>query len=157
ACCDTPAGASPPDSPCLWRRTGLRGRGVRLCRLPWACDLDRPFSGSPQEAPAEESEACPPKPLAFHPFQAVGMAPDRAGTPGERDTRFDGRLVLAESTRTASQGLHRTGRGALQPEIKGRGLPLAHELRPRLGEINGLRALRLLLPELGERLGLDGR
>jgi hypothetical protein len=54
-------------------------------------------------------------------------------------------MVLVQPYGEASHGLHRTGSGALQPGIKGFGLPLAHEMRKRLNEINGLYDLRLLL------------
>ena len=65
---------------------------------------------------------------------------------GRVPPRFDRGIVLVQPCGEASQGLHRTGRGTLQPGIKSLGLPLAYELRKLLGEINGLRDLRLLLP-----------
>ena len=117
----------------------LEGRLPTLSRLlltAWSTD----------KAAAEEIEARAAKHLALQHLQAIDVPFHGARAPGQGEPRFDRGIVLVQPCGEASQGLHRTGRGALQPGIKRLGLPLADELRKRLGEINGLRDLRLLLP-----------
>src|SRR3989442_4693457 len=67
----------------LWRCTCLRSLGfcVPLGRRTWAYYRPGlPLAGSPQEAAAQEIEACPAKLLAFHHFEPINMPFDRAGT-----------------------------------------------------------------------------
>ena len=108
----------------------------RLLLTAWSTD----------KAALKEIEARTAKHLALQHLQAIDVPFHGACAPGQGDPRFDRGLVLVQPGGEASQGLHRTGRGTLQPGIKRLGLPLAYELRKLLGEINGLRDLRLLLP-----------
>ena len=108
----------------------------RLLLTAWSTD----------KAAAEEIKVRAAKHLAFQHFQAIDVPFHGTCAPGQGDPRFDRGIVLVQPCGEALYGLHRTGRGALQPGIKGLGLPLAHELCKRLGEINGLRDLRMLLP-----------
>jgi hypothetical protein len=119
---------------------------VGLGRRTLAWSLCLAPAWSEYEAAAEEIETRAAIHLALQHFQAIDMALDRPGTPGQGDRRFDRGIVLVQPCGEALYGLQRTGRGALQPGIKGRGLPLAHELRQLLGEINRLGDLGLLRP-----------
>ena len=58
----------------LWRCICLRRLGfcVPLGRSPWAYYCPGlPLAGRPQEAVAQEIEACPATHLAFHHFEAI--------------------------------------------------------------------------------------
>ena len=91
--------------PHLWRCAGLRGPGGRLGRCLLAETLGLVPTGRPQEAAAQEIEVRAAKHLAFHHFQPVDVPLDRAGTPGQGDAGFHGRIVLAQPTRKALQRL----------------------------------------------------
>jgi hypothetical protein len=80
----------------------------------------------------------------------------RARTPGERHAGFDRRIVLAEPLGKASHGLQRTGGGARQPGIEAFGLPLAHECRNVLGQVDGFGHVGLLGAQVRELLRLGG-
>ena len=111
--------------PHLWRCAGLRGRSGRLDRWLLAETSGLVPTGRPQEAAAEEIEACTAKHLAFQHLQPVDVPLDRAGTPGQGDTGFHRRIVLAQSVGKALQGLQGTRGRALYPGLKVRWLPLA--------------------------------
>lgn len=57
------------------------------------------LSWGAQAATAEESQTRPAKHLAFQHLQTIAVALDWAGTPGEGDPGFDGRLVALETLR----------------------------------------------------------
>ena len=82
------------------------------------------------------------------------MTLHRPRRPWQCHACFDCRIVVLEPFGKASQSLQRTGSGALEPGIQLRWLPLAHELRKVLRQVDRLRHLGLLLPQLGELLGL---
>jgi len=82
---------------------------------------------------------------------------DRAGTPGQGHTGFDGLVVLLEPARKALEGPQRTGRRAREPGIEALRLPLADEGCKVLREVNRLGDLGRLRVELGELLGLGRR
>jgi len=158
----TPHGWCPPQdarphAPChLWRYAGLCGLGCcgSRCRRTAAWRLGLPRAGSQQGAAAEQIEARPPKYLPVHHFEAVDVPLDRAGAPGQGDAGFDRRIVLRQSGGEALQGFQRTGRRALEPGIKLRGLALADQGRKVLGAVDRLGDLGRLRVELGELLGL---
>ena len=116
---------------------GLRG-GLDLDRHPWPDDLGFPLSWRPQEAVAEEIEARPAKHLALQHFQAIDMPFHGTATPGQRDTRFDRLIVVAEPVGKALHGLQGTGRGAREPGIETLRLALADEGGKVLREVDGL-------------------
>ena len=86
---------------------GLRG-GLDLDRHPWPDDLGFPLPWRPQEAVPQEIEVRAAKHLPLQHFEAVDMALDRPITPGQRDARFDGLIVVVEPGGEASQGLQGT-------------------------------------------------
>src|SRR5207245_9222008 len=106
------------------------GFEVPLGRRTWAYERPGlPLAGSPQEAAAQEIEACPAKHLAFQHFEAINMPFDRAGTPRQRDAGFHGFIVLMQAGSEALHSLQRTGHGALEPGIEALRLPLADQGR----------------------------
>src|SRR5262249_44175328 len=139
----------------VWLRS--LGCCVGLCRRTLVWSLCPPLSGSQQEATAEQREACAPKHLAFHHFEAVDVPLDRAGTPGQGDPSFDRLIVVAQPLGEALQGLQRTRRRALEPRIELCWLPLADQESEVLGEIDGLGDLGRLRVELLELVGLGLR
>ena len=94
------------------RPRGLRGLLSSLDRHLWPDALGFPLPWRPEEAVAQEIEACPAKHLAFQHFEAINMPFDRAGTPRQRDTGFHGLIVLMQAGSEALHGLQRTGHGA---------------------------------------------
>src|SRR5712691_9763497 len=132
---------------------GLRG-GLDLNRRPWPDDLGFPRPGRPQEAVAQEIQVRAAKHLPFQHFQTVDVALDRPSTPRQRDSGFDGLIVLRQALRKAAQRLQRTAGRTLQPGIKLGRLPLAYQCGEVLREVDGLGDLGLLRLELGELLGL---
>jgi hypothetical protein len=109
--------------------------------------------GQPKAA-AQEIEARPTIPMALEHVEAVDVAFDRARTPGECHPGFDRGIVLAAPLGKSWQGLQGTLGGALQPGIERLRLPLAHELRNVLCEVDGLRHFGLLCVSRGQLLAL---
>src|SRR5712691_6496074 len=118
---------TPDDPPCLWRRTGLRGRSGRRGWGTLVCGLGLPLAWGPHETAAEEIETRPSKHLAFEHLEAIDMALDRSSGPRQRHARFDCRIVIAQPLGKALQDLQGTRAGALQPRIQMRGLPLTDQ------------------------------
>ena len=85
------------------------------------------------------------------------MALDRASGPRERHASFDGCIVVPEPGGKALHGFQRTGCRPLEPGIELRGLPLAHQGRKILGEVDGFSDLGRLRMELGKLLRLGFR
>jgi hypothetical protein len=119
------------------RRLWLRGH------CPWV-GTPLPTSWRAHQAAAQEIEARAPEHLALEHLEAIDMPLHRARTAGECHARFDRLIVLAEPLGNASQGLQRTGGGACQPGIEAFGLPLAHEFRTVLGQVDGFGRFGLL-------------
>ena len=117
-----------PPTASVWTAQ-LRGLGfsVGLGRRRLACGLCPPPTWGQHEAAAEEIEARAAKHLAFEHFEAVDMPLHGTRTPGERDTRLDGRIVITQPVGKALQGLQGTAGGALQPGIALRRLPLTDQ------------------------------
>src|SRR6516225_1722489 len=143
-------------TPHCWRCPWLRRLGfwVHWGRRPWISRPGLPLAVRPQEATAEEIEACPAKHLAFHHFEAINMPFDRASTPGQRDAGFYGLILLLQAGREALKGLQRTGHGAREPGIKALRLPLADQASKVLREVHGFGNLGMVRVEFGELLGL---
>ena len=86
--------ASEQSSPrwgCAW--LCVRRCGLSLDWRPWPDALGLPCAGCPQEALAQEIKMCAAKHLPLQHFEAVNVALDRPGTPGQRDPSFD-RLIV---------------------------------------------------------------
>ena len=102
----------------------------------------------------QEIETRAAKHLPLQHFEAVDVPLDRAIGPRQGHARFDGRIVVAEPTGKAAQGLQRTCARPRQPWIQMRGLPLAHHLRKVLRQVHRLSNLDRVRVELRELLGL---
>src|SRR4029453_12740031 len=132
----------------------LRGHRGRVCRRSRAGRRGGLGARRQHEATMQEIETRAAKHLPLQHFEAVDVPLDRAIGPRQGHARFDGRIVVAEPTGKAAQGLQRTCARPRQPWIQMRGLPLAHHLRKVLRQVNRLSNLDRVRVELRELLGL---
>jgi hypothetical protein len=103
-------------------------------------------------APLEPCEVGAAKHLALQQFQACDLPLHRPITPGQSHPGFDRLIIIAESLGKALEGAPRTLRGAGQPGLARLGVPLAHEVRKVLRQVDGLSDFDVLCAQLGEWL-----
>lgn len=127
---------------------------VGLCRFGAGPTPGRRLTWGPQEAPAQELQVCAAEHVPLQHFQPVDMALDRPGGPGQGHPGFDRRIVLVQAGGEAAQRVQRTAGRALKPGIELGRLPLAHQGREILRQVDRLGHRGRLRSYLSQLLGI---
>ena len=110
-----------------------------------------PSGGVLQDPLPEEVQLHPAIAIPLDQLQALELAFDRSGRPGERQRGLHRRIIPPEPLRTVAQLHAEAGMAGVEPGIQVRRLPLADHRRPLAPECCHLAPLGMLLEALPER------
>ena len=113
-----------------------------------------PSGGVIQDPLPEEVQLHPAIATTLDQLEAVDLAFNRSGRPGESQRGFHRRIIPPEPLGTVPQLNAGAGVAGLEPGIQVRRLPLAEHRRPLAHERCHLSQLGMLLEALPERLGV---